>query len=237
MFRKTMFLALGGVVALAASASAGTAPPPPMKLGTYVNVKSDTRSITKVTLRTKNTSSRGGCNDDGTCTTVHTPPSYYRVRLWGSCSPEDCDWGATSTTRPQRGGPYIAHYDQGFAKRRVEIHAVGSEMMRLVVHSTYDDNRSDRSSTSILARRATRERPGARSVTWEGGTNRPGADFRNFWMNRDQPGLCAMACEQDRRCRAYTYVKPGVQGANARCWLKNGVPSAVSNNCCVSGVK
>jgi hypothetical protein len=31
-------------------------------------------------------------------------------------------------------------------------------------------------------------------------------------------------------------VQPGVQGPNARCWLKNSVPPPVASNCCVSGV-
>lgn len=75
------------------------------------------------------------------------------------------------------------------------------------------------------------------SVSWEPGTDRPGSDYRNFRLAQDQPGLCARQCEQERRCEAYTYVKPGVQGAQARCWLKDAVPQPVSDDCCVSGVK
>ena len=29
----------------------------------------------------------------------------------------------------------------------------------------------------------------------------------------------------------------GIQGAQAKCWLKNAVPLAKANNCCASGVK
>lgn len=75
------------------------------------------------------------------------------------------------------------------------------------------------------------------NVSWEPGTDRPGSDYRNFKLAKDQPGLCARQCEQERRCKAYTYVKPGVQGAQARCWLKHSVPQPVSDDCCVSGVK
>ncbi len=74
-------------------------------------------------------------------------------------------------------------------------------------------------------------------VSWEPGIDRPGSDYRNFTLANDQPGLCARQCEQERRCEAYTYVKPGIQGAQARCWLKHSVPQPVSNDCCVSGVK
>jgi len=92
--------------------------------------------------------------------------------------------------------------------------------------------------TSITVRTTGRTGAGQdNDVSWEPGTDRPGSDYRNFTLANDQPGLCARQCEQERRCRAYTYVKPGVQGAKARCWLKDAVPQPVSNDCCVSGVK
>ena len=52
-------------------------------------------------------------------------------------------------------------------------------------------------------------------------TNRPGHDFRNFSPERPDPALCQQACLEDPRCRAFTYVKPGIQGRQARCWLKD----------------
>lgn len=78
---------------------------------------------------------------------------------------------------------------------------------------------------------------GGAYVTIEPDTNRAGSDYDNFDLPKADPNLCADACEKDRKCRAYTYVKPGVQGNNARCWLKDSVPSASRSNCCVSGVK
>jgi hypothetical protein len=68
-------------------------------------------------------------------------------------------------------------------------------------------------------------------------TNRPGADYRNFELAQADPAICRNECANDSTCRAFTYVKPGVQGAKARCWLKSDVPNASANNCCVSGVK
>ena len=71
----------------------------------------------------------------------------------------------------------------------------------------------------------------------EAGTNRPGQDYRNFDLPAADPGLCQNACAGDSRCRAWTYVKPNtVQGPHPRCWLKDKVPAAVPNDCCVSGV-
>lgn len=75
------------------------------------------------------------------------------------------------------------------------------------------------------------------TMTLESNTDRPGQNYRVLDLEVADPSLCGQACMGDSRCRAYTYVKPGVQGPKARCWLKTGVPSAQTNPCCVSGVK
>ncbi len=41
--------------------------------------------------------------------------------------------------------------------------------------------------------------------------------YRNFDLQAANLELCAAQCAQDGRCRAWTYVKPGAQGPNARC--------------------
>jgi len=74
-------------------------------------------------------------------------------------------------------------------------------------------------------------------VTSEKGVDRPGQDYKSFWLKKPSPELCRQACADDEKCKAYTYVKPGVQGRQARCWLKGRVPSVKRNYCCVSGVK
>ena len=71
----------------------------------------------------------------------------------------------------------------------------------------------------------------------ENNTNRPGSDFRNFNLDSADPGLCQQACEEDPRCVTFTYVKPGIQGKSAHCWLKDSAPEPVPDNCCVSGIK
>lgn len=67
--------------------------------------------------------------------------------------------------------------------------------------------------------------------------DRMGSDYRNFWLQYPDPNQCQAACSRENQCQAWTYVKPGVQGPQARCWLKNRVPRASSSGCCVSGVK
>lgn len=73
--------------------------------------------------------------------------------------------------------------------------------------------------------------------TLEPGKDRPGRDYKNFWMRTPDPQLCLNSCLNRDRCRAWTYVKPGVQGTYARCWLKDSVPGPRLGSCCTSGVK
>jgi hypothetical protein len=66
------------------------------------------------------------------------------------------------------------------------------------------------------------------------GINLPGSDMRRF----ETDGLndeCWQACAAEPGCRAYTWVKPGLQGPKAVCWLKSSVPARVADSNCVSG--
>jgi curli biogenesis system outer membrane secretion channel CsgG len=69
------------------------------------------------------------------------------------------------------------------------------------------------------------------------GINLNGADYRDFELDTSDPELCRSACQDDSRCRAWTYVKPGVQGDLAHCWLKDSVPERWEDDTCVSGAK
>lgn len=90
-----------------------------------------------------------------------------------------------------------------------------------------------------------RANPGARMDWYSAGplscavelnTDRAGGDFRNFDLASGNFEECRNACAADQSCRAYTFVKPGVQGPRARCWLKRERPYSRANNCCVSGI-
>jgi len=72
---------------------------------------------------------------------------------------------------------------------------------------------------------------------WEPHTDRPGSNYRDFDLPTPRPETCRDACWAEPQCRAFTYVRPGVQGPRARCWLKNVVPPARPADCCLSGVK
>jgi hypothetical protein len=72
---------------------------------------------------------------------------------------------------------------------------------------------------------------------WEPNTDRPGGDYRSFDLPEPRPDLCREACWRDGQCRAFTYVRPGVQAQRSRCALKSVVPPARPSDCCLSGVK
>jgi hypothetical protein len=67
--------------------------------------------------------------------------------------------------------------------------------------------------------------------------DRPGSDYMSFAVPTGDPAECALTCERDRRCRAWTFSYPSEASRNAICWLKNSVPPRVADNCCVSGVR
>ena len=75
------------------------------------------------------------------------------------------------------------------------------------------------------------------ATIFESDTDRPGIDYRSFDLSEPRPELCRQACVQEHQCKSFTYVKPGIQGPDARCWLKSGVPATVKSSCCISGVK
>jgi hypothetical protein len=75
------------------------------------------------------------------------------------------------------------------------------------------------------------------AMAFERDTDRPGMDYRSIELPSSDWHLCQAECDADARCRAWTFVKPGHQGRNARCWLKTGVPEPRPGDCCVSGVK
>jgi hypothetical protein len=75
------------------------------------------------------------------------------------------------------------------------------------------------------------------TVSQELQTNRPGGDYRYFDLASADPALCQQQCLNESKCAAWTYVNPGLQGSQARCWLKSTIPGPTRDACCVSGTK
>jgi hypothetical protein len=71
--------------------------------------------------------------------------------------------------------------------------------------------------------------------TFERNTDRPGLDFSN--TPSEGAVACSFACQLQNQCRAWTFVRPGVQGPSGRCFLKTAVPQARRDKCCTSGFR
>ena len=57
--------------------------------------------------------------------------------------------------------------------------------------------------------------------------DRPGGDYQNSTLASGDPAECALVCERDRRCRAWSFNYPTDIAGGAVCWLKNSVPARV----------
>lgn len=75
------------------------------------------------------------------------------------------------------------------------------------------------------------------SMSYEENTDRPGQDMRNVNLETEDPCACALLCQSDPECQAFTYVRAGVQGPTANCWLKNGAPDPIPSDIGISGVR
>ena len=76
-------------------------------------------------------------------------------------------------------------------------------------------------------------------ISLEQNVDRPGMDYGRISLNsNDGPDACQWLCQNDNKCRAFTFVRRGFQGSRPICYMKSGVPNKVSPRpCCVSGKK
>ncbi|MFP4597090.1 MAG: PAN domain-containing protein [Persicimonas sp.] len=105
-------------------------------------------------------------------------------------------------------------------------------------HSVPDAQLDQEECISWVNPRAEQRMAQMREQGFEWNVERPGADFRDFEMDRPTPEGCQEACQNLRECEAFTYKRPGQDGQKAHCYLKNQVPEPVADReCCISGVK
>ena len=67
--------------------------------------------------------------------------------------------------------------------------------------------------------------------------DRPGGDYLSSAITSGDPADCALLCERDKRCHAWSFNYPTDPAIGAMCWLKSSVPARVADTCCVSGVR
>ena len=68
------------------------------------------------------------------------------------------------------------------------------------------------------------------------GWNASGGDYTHVALSQPRASWCAYYCSQASRCKAFTYVPPGIQGSQAQCWLKDGAYTWYSDNRMTSGI-
>lgn len=86
----------------------------PPEYGTWVNADRNTRGIARI--RITNCHPITTCSGD-TCSTTHDVG--WRMRVWGKCTPTNCDWGWSAPRLKTASGKVYGFYHQGFAKRYV----------------------------------------------------------------------------------------------------------------------
>src|SRR6266700_329163 len=84
-----------------------------------------------------------------------------------------------------------------------------------------------------FAAAATATRPAQAQANFD----RPGGDYQSSPVASGDPADCALVCERDRRCRAWSFNYPTDIAGGAVCWLKSNVPARTQDNCCISGVR
>ena len=162
--------------------------------------------------------------------------------------------GAEARWVPFQGGMIVLHTTGRLAGSAFEVHGSiagtytgmggSGSWLGLPVSDEYDlpgGRRSDFENGYLAWDRLTGGsipmRDGSASISFEPDTNRGGSDFTNFESIGDRLEICRDACAAENSCIAYTYVRPGLQGPRAMCWLKNSAPPATVDGCCISGVK
>ena len=76
-----------------------------------------------------------------------------------------------------------------------------------------------------------------RNGSLEASIDRFGGDYRSFELKSGEADdACKAACEEDNKCRAWTFARAGLVGRNARCFLKNQIKPPRRKPGFVSGV-
>ncbi|NVN85391.1 MAG: PAN domain-containing protein [Rhodopseudomonas sp.] len=76
-----------------------------------------------------------------------------------------------------------------------------------------------------------------RNSSIEASIDRFGGDYRNLELNKgDGSDACKALCEDDHKCRAWTYARPGYVGKSPHCFLKKDIKPPRRKPGFISGV-
>jgi hypothetical protein len=106
----TAMLVLGAGAQRAEALCSGHSP----EFGTWVNADPSSGGIARI--QTADCQSVTTCSGNICSTTFD---AGWSMRVWGKCSPTNCDWGWSAGAFPTSSGQVFGFYDQGFAKRYV----------------------------------------------------------------------------------------------------------------------
>lgn len=112
----------------------------PYEAGSWLNTVPATRSITRVEFRMECRDTPITRCNGGICGTQSAVTEHYYIRLYGKCSPTDCNWGeveGVALTGASSGWYYFV-YNQGFAKRYVFVRTCPGSVNRLRVYIRHD---------------------------------------------------------------------------------------------------
>jgi len=70
-----------------------------------------------------------------------------RVRVWGKCHPQDCDWGKPERAELKRGMVHV-RWNHGFAVRQQTARRLESGLLELVTQTHFTDRSQRRDYTS-----------------------------------------------------------------------------------------
>lgn len=134
MLKRSLAVAAVGTVLSIGSITPSLAAPRDF-VGTWVNTNSNTRGITKLVVR------RAGGN-------------RLVVRVFGSCSPRDCDWGRArlttygSSVQDRNHRSATTTYNMNFANTFLTINLRGRDRMSLQSFTQFKDNSNRQNYTS-----------------------------------------------------------------------------------------
>jgi len=113
-----------------------------------------------------------------------------------------------------------------------------NQQQNQVFHLTYlgplttrDDIATAQSLTPAAVLSSTVLVPVASRVSWQRGVNFSGMDMPGSGRDTLNDGgiACAQMCLANGSCDAFSWVRPGVQGSAAKCWLKKGTPTGTTD--------
>lgn len=159
---------------------------------------------------------------------------------WDTADPQRRPLGVVFKGKPllQAARPSLGAFQGSFP---LDLYVAGPERLEPGQHVAVEVTAGDGTLYRKLGQIGPSELQGETSRAGTGAalepdTDRPGGDFMDFVMPQPEPMLCRAACLAAPSCQAWTFVKPGLSGPQAHCWLKSSVPEPVERDCCVSGV-